>query len=482
MVVAAAGVGEGQAIHGILYNEDDSHRFLLDPPGKMQPSRLDRLVDELADSQVTVMLICCNAKKTNFPSTSWEPHCAGFDPTREEDQWAHNMLRMFELGVDPTGRMIRRCRQKGISPWVSMRMNDVHDAGHLDSRLHSRFWKEHPEYWRYPHRFNSWLDRCLNYALPPVREHALALLEEVFQRYDLDGFELDWNRFPAHFREGEEATGAVLLTTWMERVRQVQRAAEERWGHPIVLAARVPALPEVAVGLGLDAPAWAKRGLIDHLIVAPFWTTTDYDIPVEEWTALLQGTGVGVTAGVEIRIQPYPGGPTLPNTSERRRGNAMAVLARGSQGIYLFNYFDVARKYPDLLHELGAVETLRGKNRSYVVTFHDIHVPGKPRSAPLPKVVGAGHTAAFRLFVGPRPLPGAQGQVRLGLKETEGESPRLAVSVNGHSATPGPTPGSFDFPRTAFTKGDNTIHVTNLGTAKVVLEQVELRVRRTSNP
>ena len=37
-------------VQGILYNEDDSNRFMLDPAGTMKPERLDRLVDDLAGS------------------------------------------------------------------------------------------------------------------------------------------------------------------------------------------------------------------------------------------------------------------------------------------------------------------------------------------------------------------------------------------------------------------------------------------------
>ena len=44
-------------IHGILYNEDDDHRFTLDPAGTIKPERFDQMVDELANSEVTVMLI-----------------------------------------------------------------------------------------------------------------------------------------------------------------------------------------------------------------------------------------------------------------------------------------------------------------------------------------------------------------------------------------------------------------------------------------
>jgi hypothetical protein len=123
-------------IRGILYNEDDSHRFVLDPPGAIQPERLDQLVDELADTQVTVMLICCCAKTVNYPSQVWDVHCRRFDPSKDNRQpyfgdtpeadreglrrWAHNLKVLLDAGIDPMQRMIDRCRQKGISPWVSI--------------------------------------------------------------------------------------------------------------------------------------------------------------------------------------------------------------------------------------------------------------------------------------------------------------------------------------------------------------------------
>ena len=166
------------------------------------------------------MLICCNAKNTAYESRVWDVHGLGFDPARDNQQpyfgdtpdsdrdvlrrWAHNLQLMRSAGVDPMQRMIDRCRRKGIRPWVSIRMNDVHDAHLARSPLHSRFWLDHRDYWRYPDRFTAWNDRCLNYGLAPVREHALALIREVCERYDVDGLELDWNRFPLHFREGEE--------------------------------------------------------------------------------------------------------------------------------------------------------------------------------------------------------------------------------------------------------------------------------------
>ena len=491
---AAAAKPARAPIRGILYNEDDSHRFVLDPPGAMKPERLDQLVDELADSQVTVLLICCNAKKTNFPSKSWEPHSLGFDPAKGDDQpyfgdvpkedregnrrWAQNLKLMLDSGIDPMQRMIDRCRARRISPWVSIRMNDVHDAHLLRSPLHSRIWIEHHEYWRYPNRFRAWNDRCFNFGLKPVRDHAMALVREVCERYDMDGLELDWNRFPLHFREGEEIEQGKVLTEWMGTVREVVRAAEKKWKHPIWLVARVPARPEVAYGTGLDAVTWAKRGLIDHLVVAPFFTTTDYDIPVEQWLENLKGTGVGVTAGLEIRVEPYPGSPVLPNTPERRRGAAMAHLARGSQGIYVFNYFEgrseAGSELWQLFNEMHSAEALARKDRSCVVTFVDINVPGRPIPPALPKRLAPSESAEFKLFIGPKPLPGAKGEVLLTLKPDKPQE-RCAsqATLNGHR----PPGDRLVFGPEAFRDGYNTICVTNAGPGPVSVEGVELAVR-----
>ena len=450
------------AIHGILYNDDDSHRFGLDPPGAMKPERLDMLVDELADSQVTVMLINCNAQRTNYQSKVWDVY--------DMD----NVRAMFAAGVDPNQRMIDRCRKRGISPWISIRMNDVHDAHKPNPSFHSRFWMEHHEYWRYPDR-TGWEDRALNYGLKPVRDYMMLLIREVCDRYDMDGLELDWNRFRLHFREGEEIEQGKALTEWMVEVREVVRAAEKKWKHPILLVPRVPARPDVSYGIGLDAITWAKRGLIDHLIVAPFFGTTDYDIPVEQWIELLRGTGVGVTAGLEIRVQPHPSAPVLPNTPERRRGAAMAALARGSQGIYLFNHYDIGGTMPFLLNEMHSVDSLVNKDRIYTVTYADIAIPGKPIPAALPKSLKSGESAEFRLFIGPKPLTTAKAEVQLILKpEKEGEKCTAQVMLNGHPPTAN---AGYVFNADAFQEGYNVVRVVNAGTLAATVESVELALR-----
>jgi hypothetical protein len=297
----------------------------------------------------------------------------------------------------------------------------------------------------------------------------------VCDRYDMDGLELDWNRFPLSFREGEELAQGKVLTEWMAEVREVIRAAEKKWRHPIWLVPRVPARPEASIGTGLDAVTWAKRGLIDHLIVSAFWNTTDYDIPVERWNELLAGTGVGVTAGMETRIQSHRNGSTFPSTPERRRGQAMAMLARGSQGVYLFNEYDIGSKLPHLFHELHSIDAMADKDRSYVVTFVDINIPGNSLPEPLPKKLEPGQSAEFRLFIGPKPLPSVRGEVLLTLTPAKaGEPCEGSVTLNGHASSHQP---GFGYTVDAFCEGYNTIVVANAGKSPMTVEGVELALR-----
>jgi GH35 family endo-1,4-beta-xylanase len=400
---------------GIIYNEDDTHRFMLAPAGQLTEQHLHQYVDSLADTQVEVLSICVCAKRTNYDSHAWEPYWDGFDPDKdntqpwfgdlpEQDrpayrQWGENMYTLFKAGVDPNRSMIERCRQQRISPWISIRMNDVHDAQLARSPLHSKFWMEHPQYWRFPDRINAWNDRCLDYGQAAVRDHAMALIREVLERYDLDGLELDWNRFPLHFREGEELEQGEVLTGWMEAVRAEVRKAERKHQHQIHLIARVPARPEVSKGTGLDAVTWAKRKLIDHLIVAPFWATTDFDIPLEEWQWLLVGTGVRLTGGIEALVRPHPGHKPFEHVIDTLRGAASGLLARGSEGVYCFNLFEVPKASNYLLQELDSLPILRKQNRSYLVTYPDISIPNKPIPPELPRTIQPSESAEFQLYL-----------------------------------------------------------------------------------
>ena len=79
LAASAAGVSR-PPIRGILFNEDGNQRFMWDPAGAIKPERLDQLVDALANSQVTTMLIDCCSQTTTHDTKA--PGWSTFTTTR----------------------------------------------------------------------------------------------------------------------------------------------------------------------------------------------------------------------------------------------------------------------------------------------------------------------------------------------------------------------------------------------------------------
>ncbi len=416
-------------MNGLALNEDNSHFFGTRAGQPLTCETVDALVDQYAGTQVTHLLFSPNSMRTSYGSRVWDPIWRGYDPAGADDQpllasltpegrvgarkWIHTAWALDQAGIDVYARWIARARQHRISPWLSMRMNDVHCVDDERCYIHSEFWRAHPELRRVPYRFGAWTDRAFDYGHEAVREYHFMLIEELVERYDFDGLELDWMRFGLHFRPGHEAEGAALLTAFTERVRRLLDGREMKRGHRIRLGARVPSRPQTALGLGMDAVTWAREGLIDWLVVTPFWATAEPDMPMELWRALLRHTDVELCAGLEVLLRPYPASKLFQtNSLETVRGAALSLLQRGADRIYLFNYMDSettidqGADYPRLLREIGDRAAMARQPRRHVLTFADTWAVGEPQTAALPAVIAAGGWHAFRLHLGPVPAAG----------------------------------------------------------------------------
>ncbi|MBI3119452.1 MAG: right-handed parallel beta-helix repeat-containing protein, partial [Candidatus Hydrogenedentes bacterium] len=345
-VLAGPRPGANKPKYGVIINEDNSHFFGSRTAEEMSLEGLQAFVDQYANTQVTHLFLNPNAMRASYDSAVrdviWEVGNQVVPDLEVARKWVENARLLHERGLDPYAVWIARCREQGISPWLTMRMNDVHDVNDTTNYMHSTFWVQHPEYWRVPGSQGAWQDRALDYGIPEVREHNLALVRELLERYDPDGLELDWMRFGWHFAPGKEAEGADILTDFMRTVRGLGSEASKKRGHPILLGARVPTHPDAARGLGMDGVRWAKEGLIDWLVPSPFWATADFDIPIELWREQLgdASKNIVLAAGQEILLQAYPGAPQIENDLASLRGFASAALHRRANAIYLFNYMD----------------------------------------------------------------------------------------------------------------------------------------------
>ncbi|MBS1875215.1 MAG: hypothetical protein JSU00_18530 [Acidobacteria bacterium] len=446
-VAAAQPKAAAPRLTHLCLNEDNSHWFFTRAGQPQTAETISAFIDQYANTQVREILLSANSQRTSFASKVWDPIWKGYDPKGPDDQplfqstarearpnarkWVDTAWRLAEQGIDPYQLWIARARQKGLEPWISMRMNDLHNVDDPASYMHSTYWREHPDQRRVPWRFADTRDRALDFGHPEVRAYHLQLVREYIDRYDLAGLELDWMRFGFHCAPGQEAETGRHIT---EFVRETRRLLDRK-NRRLRLGVRVPSRPQAAIELGMDGAQWAREGIIDMLVVTPFWASIDTDIPIELWRRLA-GDKVTLAAGLELLIRPYHAyRPLQFNSIETVRGVASSLLSRGADRIYLFNYMDSQTEMPDrenypaLLRECGRLDTLAGKPRRHIVTYPDTQAPGEPTSEQLPRSLQPKQWATFRLHCGPAIQ---KPRLRLGI---EGEAP-AEVRVNGTPCQP----------------------------------------------
>ncbi len=422
----------------LVVNEDNSHFFGSRSSDAMTMAGLHAFVDQYAGSAVTHLFLCPNAMRASIRSRTREAIWDPVDGEAPDHPWPQNAKRLADAGLDPYTVWIMRCREKKISPWLSLRMNDIHSVDEPGNFMHSSFWRDHPQFWRVPHGSASpWSNRALNYAHKEVREHQMAFVRELLERYDPDGLELDWMRFGFHLTPGQEREEGAILTEFMREARELTVAWSKRRGHPILLGVRVPSHPDAAAGLGMDAVRWAEERLVDLIVPCPFWSSSDFDIPVELWHERLGQVSQRVTIapGIEHNSRPWPAGAAVANDLAALRGFAASAYDRGATSLYLFNWMDsqtrpvTKQEYQLLLREGLSGRTVRAKPRRHPVCYRDTVPQGFANDVQLPVEATAG--CEFRIHIGPKPHSGKVWAV-VGLAKRDGVSEtRLRARLNG---------------------------------------------------
>jgi len=468
----------------IHINEDDGHFYGCHPAEDMTVAGLRRLVDFYArGTQVTSVLFCVSMQKAMFDSKTREPIYEGYDPDGGPDQpflqglndthraltpgdhganWIHNLWLLNRgRGIDQFHVWLERCRHHGVEGWLTVRMNDCHGLQEYEQLRRgtgdydgwallcpSSYWKKHPQYRRAPYREERSWEGALDFARPAVRRRQLRFIQEVLERYDLFGLELDWLRWALHFKPGYEAEGRSILNAFVREVHELCRSAARRLKHPVRLGVRVPAEPQSAWDLGYDVPAWCAEGHVDQVVISGFGGVANFDYPVALWRQLL-GKDVRLLALTEGIGVPYPAFGTPVAHEDVWRGNAAAALHRGVDGLYLFNACYMETHEPDrsqfhgLLRAIGSLRTLARHPRRAVVTYPQMYAAGTSARTVLPiplipNAVGADlgrmeQCISVRVITGPTPRAG-RAILYLGFSPdtTPLKANKMKVWVNGH--------------------------------------------------
>lgn len=329
----------------VWMNEDNQHfydgRYHGDEDMTVEGCRA--LVDRYADTgSCTGVLFCVNMQRALYDSDVWER----FKDQPTDYSYQRHLRLLSDRGVDQFKVWLERCRERGLSGWLTMRMNDAHGLeevafdlplpAHMTVTLWpTEMWRAHPEWRRATYRHEHSWESVYDFRHPEVREHHLKLVREILSKWDMDGLELDWMRWGMYFAPGQEAEGRPLLTAFVKEVRRLADEAAKRLGHPVRLGHRLYPDPTTAFKAGFDVAAWSDAGCVDRLTVADFGNGTPNDIPMELWRRIVR-PGTDIICGLS-----YGGAESALYNSvsswEVKRGNAASAWACGADGVVLFN-------------------------------------------------------------------------------------------------------------------------------------------------
>ncbi|MDR3404581.1 MAG: hypothetical protein P4L99_18915 [Chthoniobacter sp.] len=393
-------------------------------------------------------------------------------PSKVEPVEAHYrwMRDTYGIGPDAFGKYVLaggdvvkvfldRCRARGQAAFISVRLNDAHHKEFVDAKPGDKidgslamsvtqFYRDHPEY-RIGNKLGSAQFQVLNWAIPEVRAHKFALLQELCENYDLDGLELDfmrfYNYFPRDKTTSEQRRG--IITGFIRDVRalldRTARAGRRRW-----LCARVPGFISALDPLGLDVTALTAAGLDMLNLSASYFTTQQMEVAAIRalapqaaiYVELCHSTwnGPKMTAGYDVF-------PFRRATVEQLETTAHLGYARGADGVSLFN-FAYYREHGGAgrgpFHEppFPVLPLLGDRAKVAAVPQHWFLAPGweNPFAKPatLPRKLDLGKETTFTLDLAP-PADGWKKDARLRVQTLAPMVGRqLAVKFNGTVLTP----------------------------------------------
>ena len=516
----------------VLYSNDTTNittcvsPYHSSPGEPFRPEMLRETVKEVAGKVDAHLIQLCTGR------VPW--HKSRMYPIEEHHRWwsEHYGVPLDDKAFDVSGYhrylleggdilqdFIEACREFGQAAFVSIRLNDSHFIEFADEPgnrrgIHciSRFYVEHPEY-RLGTDKRDWYQRNCNWIYPEVREQIFRMIEEQCENYDLDGYELDFQRHPRFFRV-EETTleeRRSIMTDFVLRVRDLLDRTR-RNGRYRYLSVRIPCFLSMLDDIGVDVKAMAGAG-VDIVNVSDHYFT-EQDTDFAKIKALLPDTAVYLElchclySGKAVKAGAYDNFTFRRVTDEEFYTTAHLAYAQGARGISLFNFVYYRQHGSEgrgpfneppfhVLPRLGDPAWLAKQPQHYILTpgWHSWN--GVIQSVPtsLPHTLEAGETHRIPLDLAP-PINGWSTDARLRLQTEDalnGQS--LTVAFNGTVLTaaedirePYPSPYTpllgdettlrgWTVPRQLLREGPNAIDVTLEAGENIRLLVADLAVR-----
>lgn len=389
----------------VLFNDDATNNFF----GAIYPLKkrdLENQVDFLVEKGVDAYAWC-----TAMPDICYYDSKVGepiWSSTRrakvtQARRWylMENLRRLSESGDEPIAVLANRCHHRGIPFIASVRMNDSHHSEYRFASNAANFFLDHPRWAiRDP---KGKVVGGMDYAVPEVRAHRLAILREQVERFDIDGLELDFTRWPPLFRPDQATANTAVMTSFIGEVRGILKRKH------LILGMRIPATLEECRMNGLDVSGLMELGVVDYVCPSDF-LRPDFNIPVETFVDAGRKSGCRVFPSIHSFVSK---GYSATLKLRQYRALANNYYGGGANGISTFNMMPGFIQNDDYMQARGNVEfgllaelhepvKLKSKPREYI--FYPIGESrhGKPidRRAVFDRMkdVGRRKTIPFRVM------------------------------------------------------------------------------------
>ena len=401
----------------ILINDDGWIMSEAEPPLTADDLR-KRMVDTYQGSPVGALLWCVgNREVYSYETKAGEMFGQDFEVLENatDRKHAENVKRLIDECGGPLTAMVDLCHKAGIDIFPSVRMNSHYEADSSAPNA-GRFRNEHPEVLigRPDEVFLEgsmrWGIRTgLDYTHQAVRAHMAAIINELFESFDVDGVELDFMRHPTFFKIEDAYANRYLMTDLVRRVRRRMDEVSSATGRSIDLAVRVPPTLADSARIGLDVKQWMAEGLVDMVIAGGGFIP--FETPVDEFVRAAEGTDCQIYGAIEY-LRPAVDDEVI-------RAIAANHWDAGASGIYLFNYFGKSAEWKKrALSEIADQSALRRLDKRFQmdntrfrwdytkdVSSRDLHDYAFENSVPpcqlpvaLPDTL-TGHGARLRLYI-----------------------------------------------------------------------------------
>ncbi len=353
-----------------IYFNDARHYYLwlYEPPMKLQDAW--RPIDEVAGTAVdTFSYGVSRSDGLFYPSKVGRMFGEDMIPFTSSYVWrAYECMKsLIDRGLDPLQVLIDRAHDKGMEFIASLRLGEY---GGMDPAKSVR------------NGGRGWVHQ-------EVRDHLLAIYEELATQYSTDALELDFAAAPAgspRILTKEDAVEYTdVVTEWVRRAADVAR---NRSGESAEIGARVYPTEALNLDNGVDVRRWLAEGLLDFVVPTVYaHNLLDIDMPID-WL---------VEAAHEADVSVYPMLMPYYNNEQRHyhtrefatpamfRAAAANYWDRGADGLYTwFLHWPQRDSERNILTELADPDLVKEGYKHYVVNRNTKYADEVGYARPLP--------------------------------------------------------------------------------------------------